>query len=273
MKVFISWSGDRSKAIASALREWIPGVIQSVKPWMSDVDVGAGKRWGREVSGELAETKFGIICLTRENLTAPWLLFEAGALAKSIDDETFVCPYLIGFEESSDVPGGPLTQFQAKLANEQGTREMMLTVNKAMKGAGISEKQLEAQFKKWWPDLKERLEALPAAPTEEQPRRSPEEMIMEILEVVRGLERRDTAEETLRQSLLGAWYQGPLLGSLRGSLWQPHTILAGEQQQTPGPQVDLFAEATNRPDRSGGEEPPPRMHRSRRLGPRKKGAT
>src|SRR5215216_2046517 len=126
MKVFISWSGERSKTVALALRDWLPGVIQTVKPWMSKKDIDAGARWSNDVAKELGETRFGIVCLTRTNLNAPWILFEVGALAKTID-ETFVCPYLIGLE-STDIPPGPLTQFQSKRANELETWEMVYTI-------------------------------------------------------------------------------------------------------------------------------------------------
>jgi hypothetical protein len=91
MKIFLSWSGERSKVVADALRSWIPDVIHAVKPWMSGVDIRAGMRWSREVDEELGDTQFGILCLTKENQTAPWLLFEAGALAKSVEGVA-VCP-------------------------------------------------------------------------------------------------------------------------------------------------------------------------------------
>jgi hypothetical protein len=74
---------------------------------MSESDIEAGARWGREIESNLQETKFGIICLTKDNQFAPWLLFEAGALAKAVAN-TFVCPYLIGLD-AIDISQGPLT--------------------------------------------------------------------------------------------------------------------------------------------------------------------
>ena len=44
MKVFISWSGERSKQMAAALKEWLPTAIQYLEPWMSDTDIHAGDR-------------------------------------------------------------------------------------------------------------------------------------------------------------------------------------------------------------------------------------
>lgn len=82
MKVFISWSGERAKAVARALHEWLPTVIQSLEPWMSDQDISSGQRWNSEISNQLAESNYGIICITPENQIAPWLNFEAGAVAK-----------------------------------------------------------------------------------------------------------------------------------------------------------------------------------------------
>lgn len=42
LKVFISWSGERSKEMANALREWLPMVLQYVEPFVSDKDISAG---------------------------------------------------------------------------------------------------------------------------------------------------------------------------------------------------------------------------------------
>ena len=83
MRVFLSWSGTLSKAIACALAEWLPYVVSPAKPWMSEHDIQAGSLWERELSEHLDATDCGVLLLTKENQDAPWLLFEAGVLSKS----------------------------------------------------------------------------------------------------------------------------------------------------------------------------------------------
>src|SRR5579871_6874540 len=121
MRVFISWSGARSKAVAAALTEWLPGCVQRVQPFMSK-DIDAGRAWSKEIADALAESKVGIIVVTPDNHDKPWLHFEAGALAKTlwVDDNTRVIPYLVGLEPH-DIPKGPLNTFQAKKADRDGT--------------------------------------------------------------------------------------------------------------------------------------------------------
>jgi hypothetical protein len=108
MHVFVSWSGERSRQIAEAIRGWLPKVLQSVRPWMSAEDIGAGARWLSEVSATLNASTVGLICVTPENQHNPWLLFEAGALSKTVD-QTCVCPIL--FEMTPGQLNGPMTQF------------------------------------------------------------------------------------------------------------------------------------------------------------------
>ena len=89
MRVFLSWSGERSKSLALALKTWLPDVVQRLDPWISAKDIDRGTRWGVELSRELEKTDIGIVCLTPENVTAPWILFESGALSKALDKS---CP-------------------------------------------------------------------------------------------------------------------------------------------------------------------------------------
>jgi hypothetical protein len=99
VKVFISWSGDRSRQVAEALREWMPQVLQFVDPWLSARDIDKGARWGTDIANELSASHFGIICVTPENQMAPWLLFEAGAISKQVD-QSRVTPYLFKMRPS-----------------------------------------------------------------------------------------------------------------------------------------------------------------------------
>ncbi len=39
MKVFISWSGDLSLALAGILRQWLPSVIQAAEPYFTPEDI------------------------------------------------------------------------------------------------------------------------------------------------------------------------------------------------------------------------------------------
>ena len=187
MKIFISWSGASSKEIALLLRRWIPDVIQSVTLWMSEADIDAGTRWSREIERELSETKFGIIVVTRDNVNSPWILFEAGALAKTIPD-TFVCPYLIDLSPT-DIPPGPLSQFQAKRSDQNGTWDLICTINKALKDVSLPKEKIERTFKKWWPDLEASIKNRSTESATERTIRSTNEISEEILEHVRMLVR------------------------------------------------------------------------------------
>ena len=150
MKVFISWSGTRSNQVSKALRVFLEDVNQAIKPWMSDTDIDAGSRWASELATQLEETNFGIICLTPESLTSPWLLFEAGALSKSIRDSR-VCPYLIGVSKRE--LEGPLAQFQCKETTAEQTFEMLQAINEAMGDDALQQERLRKYFNQNWPTL------------------------------------------------------------------------------------------------------------------------
>ena len=80
MKVFLSWSGKTSRQVAQAFHDWLPFVIQAVKPFISTGDIDKGKRWSDVLSSELTETAYGILIITPDNFDKPWIHFEAGAL-------------------------------------------------------------------------------------------------------------------------------------------------------------------------------------------------
>jgi hypothetical protein len=193
VKIFISWSGHKSQVVAEALREWLVRVIQRLEPWVSSEDIRVGARWQTEIAGVLSHTKVGILCLTPDNLDSRWLHFEAGALAKTIDNATFVCPYLVGLEPAS-VPL-PLGQFQSKKADKEGTRALVKTINDALGDAALAEARLDDAFEMYWPRLKEVLDKLPEPEGQAPSRRDPADVLEEILDIVRGLARQRYDEE------------------------------------------------------------------------------
>jgi TIR domain len=186
MKVFLSWSGERSREIAVALRDWLPKVIQSVQPWMSSVDIDRGARWSTDIATQLEQARFGILCLTPENIDAPWILFEAGALSKTLD-RTFVCPYLFDLEPS-DLKG-PLVQFNAAMTNKSDTEKLIQTIN-VLQENSLSQENFQESFELWWPKLEEKLSQILPFNAKAKIQRPFEEMIEEILEIVRAQERR-----------------------------------------------------------------------------------
>jgi len=154
MKVFISWSGDQSRELAEVLRDWLPAVLQSVKPFFTPSDIEKGARWGKDIAQELEASSFGIFCLTKENLTRPWIMFEAGALSKRIDTSR-VCPVLFGVE-NADLEG-PLVQFQASPFSETEMRKLVRTLNAGLGDQKLEDSVLTSVFEMWWPKLNERV--------------------------------------------------------------------------------------------------------------------
>ena len=84
MKLFISWSGQLSHQIAKELKDWFPLIINQLEPFVSSESIKKGDRWMIDVYSELEQSNFGVICLTKENLYEPWIMFEAGALSKNL---------------------------------------------------------------------------------------------------------------------------------------------------------------------------------------------
>jgi Sigma-70, region 4/TIR domain len=187
MNVFISWSGSKSEAVAGALGEWLPGVINELKPFVSSRDIYAGTRWQSEIASQLGVSNFGIVCVTSENQGAPWLNFEAGALAKALDVSRLI-PLAVDLKPS-DVEV-PLGQFQAQPATEEGIRAIVVSLNDALGEQGLADDLLRNSFDVWWPRLKERLAAIEQeTTTATPPARSERQLLEETLDTVRAVAR------------------------------------------------------------------------------------
>lgn len=157
MKVFISWSGDISLKVALIFRDWLPSVIQSIEPYVSSEDIDKGARWSTDIAKELENSTFGILCVTKENLEAPWLSFEAGALSKTME-KSFVTPFLFDIKRSE--VQGPILQFQSTIFHKDDIKKMVKTLNKACGDTSISNARLDKAFDVWYPTLEQSLNDL-----------------------------------------------------------------------------------------------------------------
>ena len=205
MQLFISWSGERSKAVASAIRDWLPLIIQSVKPWFSPEDIDKGARWLADLNLQLEKQSVAIICITPENLNAPWLLFEVGALSKALET-SWVCPILYGMEPT-DVQG-PLAQFQSTRTTKDDMRRLLSTVNRRL-DVPLSDQQLDTLHDLLWPQLAEKLEALAkVAGAQRPPHRQTPELLSEMLTRIRAIERQLSIsrghDDSLRRRMLSS---------------------------------------------------------------------
>ena len=194
--VFIGWSGERSRVVATFLRGWISLVVQSARPWMSDTDIQKGSRWLEEALTVLKGIKIGITCLTSENLQRPWILFEAGAISNAIGERTRLCTYLIDEIEPQDIEL-PLGMFQATKARKEDTRKLIRTINTSVSEEPVSERDLDEIFNAMWPRFEQMLGTLPAPEETARVKRSVEDMVPEILEIVRADPNRAMVAEIL----------------------------------------------------------------------------
>jgi hypothetical protein len=188
VKVFISWSGERSRDTAKLLRKWLPQVLNEVEPWVSDEDIGVGGNWSGEIIQELNAAEFGIICVTPGNRSREWLNFEAGAISKSVGDEVNkVAPFLIGFNSKNDLTG-PLSRFQAIQPKHDEMLKLLLSLNATLstpRPVAAVEEALEV----WWPKFLEPYRAIEGRTHVNHARRTDSDKIDELLQLVRSLER------------------------------------------------------------------------------------
>ena len=106
--------------------------------------------WFSEIDGKLEACDFGIICLTRENMTKPWVLFEAGAISRSIN-RSRVTPLLIDLSPAD--LSGPLAHFQATTISEVDMLRLIKSINSSIDDSRFDDTLIERAFYKWWPDL------------------------------------------------------------------------------------------------------------------------
>ncbi len=157
MKIFISWSGAESRKVALALRKWIPTVLPFVEVYVSSEDTEKGKRWIPEITKQLEETNYGIVCVVPGNAESAWLNFEAGALSKAVA-QCRVSPFLLGITFSS-LPD-TLGQFQCTIYERDDMKKLVKSLNAAAGPEELANGKSDSKFKVCWPWLKRTLDGI-----------------------------------------------------------------------------------------------------------------
>jgi hypothetical protein len=200
MKIFISWSGLRSGAVAKALQEYLPMINNAFDPWLSSVSIDKGSRSTAEIAEALATAKAGIICLTPNNLKEPWILFEAGGVAKTVA-KPLACTLLVDLRPS-DVEK-PLGDFQHTLLAKNDLLQLMKTLNKAAGETMLDEAKVEKAFNLCWPELQPKLENLPIEDSSRRPQRTSQDLLAEVLDTTRAIQQETGFLRSAEQSNSG----------------------------------------------------------------------
>ena len=174
--------------VGEAIRDWLPSVLQTVKPYFTPSDIEKGTRWSSDIAKELDDSSAGIFCVTKDNIHSQWLMFEAGAISKKVE-QSLVCPILLGLE-NSDI-GGPLTQFQTTLFEKNDFKKLVSDINNANTSNKLDESVLDKVFNKFWPELEEKVSKILENDGNNSPSdadvRTERDILEEILDLSRSL--------------------------------------------------------------------------------------
>ncbi|MFT3908553.1 MAG: hypothetical protein QM737_03960 [Ferruginibacter sp.] len=190
MKVFLSWSGERSHNVGKLFNEWLPQVLQYTKPWLSSRDIDAGSIWDIELQKSLETTNVGIVCLTKENKEKPWILFESGALSKGLTLSR-VFTFLIDLR-TDDLLSNPLSKFNHTINTKDSLLKLLQSINKiADEKTALSDDVLKRVFEKNYKDFENELLSIlkDDIKIENKPVGREEALLTEILQTVREIDK------------------------------------------------------------------------------------
>lgn len=147
---FISWSGEGSRKIAEQLQKLFAHVLAAPTMFVASKDLKAGEVWFTEIANRLDLCDVGVIVVTPENLTKPWLHFEAGAIAKRVGRAAAI-PLLCGVS-TGQLSGTPLAQLQAITTSEDDIRGLCHRLNELLE-LNLTETHISEGFPVWWERL------------------------------------------------------------------------------------------------------------------------
>ncbi|MBR4544433.1 MAG: hypothetical protein IKO14_00410 [Oscillibacter sp.] len=154
MNVFISWSGTRSRLAAEAFHRILPMILTTPnEKFYLSTGIYKGANWNANLNKGLQIADFGILCVTRDNYAAPWMIYEAGFLAHKAGADK-VAPFLLDISPSE--LRGPVTQFQSTVFEKEDLRKLVFAINR-LQEAPVRESYLSSNFDMAYDTLAEHL--------------------------------------------------------------------------------------------------------------------
>ena len=153
VKCIVSWSGEKSRRIASYLTSFLSRVLPEVEWWISERSLEPGREWWPELRESLRCSRNAILCLTQENMDASWLLFEAGAVFKG-DSEARIHSILFGRRKLEE----PLREFQYTRFGGDDMRKMLDGMRERLNDPP-SFTEVHERFDRYWDDLRKAVES------------------------------------------------------------------------------------------------------------------
>jgi hypothetical protein len=204
MKLFLCWSGRRSQNFAGILSGWLPKVAgDKLKPKVSR-EIEKGVVWFDALSRDLEGSGAGLLCLTPESLTSPWMHYEAGALSGTLGKTQRppegplpsqlqpIFPFLLGVEAGALT--GPFAAYQStSAASCEDSFRLIKSIASAMPKPERPTWDLRAKFDEHWPVLQTELKAISPA------------SIDEVFEGLEALFHRKTFDEPIHDCLDQTW--------------------------------------------------------------------
>ena len=169
--------------MAKALADWLPNVVQAVKPWFSSEHLQKGSRWAEELFSVLENSRVGVLCITPSNVHSPWVSFEAAACSTKVGGRVFTLLHRIPSAEVN----GPLGIFNHTVSEHDDMLRLVRGIN-AQLDLPLPDAQLQKAFDRWWPDLEIAFSRIsPDLLTAKVPARDPQDIASETLNLARHL--------------------------------------------------------------------------------------
>ena len=152
--IFLSWSGPISHAVAELFHKELRKFLPGAEPWISSDNIPKGKPWFATIMNQITKSPEGIFFITKENLRAPWLYYEAGGVAVALPDAS-VCTLLLDVVPS-DIAGTPLAPMQATFLNKKDVWRLIRDINSRLLEP-TPENEIQGIFNKKWPPFEKKI--------------------------------------------------------------------------------------------------------------------